>query len=314
MKILFSGNLKEHYREQFNSAFPGVELVATPEEDELDREIADAEVYVSWGQYVSRDRIRKGRNLKWVHALTTGVDAFLIPEIINSDIILTNSRGIHGEQMSEHVFSFLLGFSRRQFDFAAKQQQKEWSNLRVNLISRRTLGIVGLGTVGEAIARKAKAFDMTVLASKNSPVESPYVDKVYPADGLHDMLPQLDYVVLLTPLTEDTRHLIGKTELSLMKESAFLINVARGEIVDDAALIEALREGTIAGAGLDVFSEEPLPEDSPYWELPNCYITPHVGGVSPDYKEKALGLLMESVKAYLRDEKLPTEVDKTKGY
>jgi len=314
MKLLYTGNLKDKYRDALKNQFSDLDIVSTPEEKELDKEIVDTDIFVSWGRFISRDRIKMAGQLKWVHALSTGVDSFLIPEIVESEILLTNSRGIHKEQISEHVFSFLLAFVRRQFDFQLQQQKKQWDRLEIDALTDRTLGIVGLGSIGEEIARKAKAFDMKVLATKRIPKETPNVDRVYPADQLHTVLPEVDFLVITTPLTNETIHLIGEQELSMMKENSFLINVARGEVIDEKALYNALSNKWIKGAGLDVFTEEPLPETSLFWELDNCYITPHVGGVSPDYNKKAIQLLKRNLAAFYKGTQLPTKVDKKRGY
>ncbi|OWZ84919.1 D-2-hydroxyacid dehydrogenase [Natranaerobius trueperi] len=314
MKILYTGNLKEDHRHDLLSDFPQVDLVSTANESIMDIEICDSDIFISWGRFITPERIARGKNLKWVHALSTGVDKFLIPEIISSDMLLSNSRGIHKEQISEHVFSFLLPYVRRQFDYRKMQKRKEWEHLTISGLANKTIGIVGLGSIGEEIAKKAKVFDMTVVATKKNPTNSIFVDKMYSSKELNKILPMVDFLVLIVPLTDETQNLIGEKELSLMKKSAFLVNMARGGVVDEKALYKALIDNEIAGAGLDVFSKEPLPQDSPLWELDNCYITPHVGGVSPDYTKKAMALFKENLQAYISGKELPTKVDKHKGY
>ncbi|ACB85899.1 D-2-hydroxyacid dehydrogenase [Natranaerobius thermophilus] len=314
LKILFTANLKEHHYKNITASFPSIELVASAEKEVIDKEIKDTDILVAWGRFISKELLQKATKLEWIHALSTGVDEFLIPEVIDSSVILTNSRGIHREQMSEHVFSFLLAFVRRQFDYHNQKQDSQWQSLEMSTLANRTIGILGLGALGEEIARKAKAFDMKVLATKETPRIFPHVDEIYSSDELDKILPEVDYLVLTVPLTEKTKNMIGEHELRQMKETAFLVNVARGEVVDEQALYRALKKRWLAGAGLDVFSQEPLPGESPLWNLDNCYITPHVGGASPDYVKKAVELFKRNLTAYLGGNVLPTEVDKTRGY
>ncbi len=319
INVLFAGNLKEKYRDPLETRFPEVKILASTEEEELLQHIPDADILVGWGGIISSRLLQNGKRLKWVHALTTGVEKFLHPEIVNSDIILTNSKGLHKYQLSEHVFSFILGFARNQFIFRDLQHKKNWEKLSVRTLAHSTLGIIGLGATGREIARKGKAFDMNVEAVKRNPdrlegIGLKCVDAVYAPYQLEEFLPRVDYLVLSVPLTAETRHMMGANELSLLQEHAFLVNVSRGDIIDESALYRMLAERCIGGAGLDVFTEEPLPETSPFWELENCFITPHVAGASPDYNREAIALFRDNLEAYLRGDTLLNRVDKQKGY
>lgn len=277
-------------------------------------------------------RPEQSPRLKWVHGHYAGINVFLGKPIINRLRVTCNS-AVAAPNIGEYVMMLMLSFCRRLTRLLAFQARSDWPEDRWDQFMPRelrglTLGIVGYGSIGREVARLARAFGMQVLATKRD-VSSLADDSwqipgvgdplgtqahcIYGAHGLHGMLPQCDFLVVAVPLSSQTRHLIGAPELRLMKREAVLINVARGDVIDERALIDSLRDGTIAGAGLDVFEREPLPVDSPLWRMPNVIISPHISGLSPIYGERAMGLLAENLRRYLEGRPLLNEVDITTG-
>jgi phosphoglycerate dehydrogenase-like enzyme len=260
--------------------------------------------------------------LKWVHTGSAGVGAALFPELIASDVVLTNSAGIHAPPMAETVLGIMLHFARG-FDFALRDQRDgRWDQSAFSTtaspmteLEGGTLGIVGYGGVGRAIARKARAFGMRVLATRRtSRASDDDTELMTGRAGLERVLRDSDVVVITIPATSETQQLIGRTELAMLKPSAVFINVARGSIVDEIALIEMLRAGRIRGAGLDVFQTEPLPEDSELWRLSNVLVLPHVSATTPRFWERQAQLIIENFMRYLRGDTLLNVVDKSAGY
>lgn len=273
-------------------------------------------------------------NLRWVQSHWAGVDDFAESEIWHSDIRLTTASGIHAPNMGQYVMAQLLAWAHRVPGWLREQRRGDWPKDRWNKflpdeLRARTLGILGYGSIGREVARLAKAFGMTVLASKRDgrhiqdagytipgigDPEGAMVDRVYPAGAVRSMIAECDYVVITLPLTPSTRALFDENLLRAMKPSAYLVNVGRGAIIDETALVKALKKGWIAGAGLDVFNTEPLPSDSPLWSLDNVILSPHVSGFTAHYDERAVDLFCENLGRYLAGEPLLNLVDREAGY
>lgn len=273
-------------------------------------------------------------NLRWVQLSSAGVDHLLGKPIMQSDVVITTSSGIHAVPIAEYVFGSMLAFARRLPKALAFQQRGEWPKDRwKHLLGRElrgsTIGIIGYGSIGREVGRLAKAFGMTVLASKRSPTrkrdagyvlpaagdpEMQHVDRVFGPDELEELAAQSDFVVVALPLTPETEGIVSEAVLRAMRPTAYFVNISRGEIVDEAALIRALQEGWIAGAGLDVFTEEPLPEGSPFYSLPNVILTPHISAATAVYNDRIADLFAENLHRYLAGKPLLNEVDKQRGY
>lgn len=296
---------------RIQEVFPSARVIIADGEAEALAAAPEAEIIVG---SVTQEMVRQAKNLKWIQVPFAGVDKILFPEIKEQGILLTNARGMHGKTIAEHVFALLLAFTRRLPMILHNQYYRTWTRLKVIEVNGKTMGIVGLGGIGQEIARRAKAFDLTVLGIKRNPSPVPYVDEVLPPEELPSLLKRSDFVVLSLPLTKETYHLIGAKELAYMKKTAFLFNISRGAIIDEPALIEALQAARIAGAGLDVFEQEPLPKDSPLYNLPNVLLTPHVAGTLENYKTQVLAIFLENLQRYLRGEPLLNLVDLEKGY
>ncbi len=260
--------------------------------------------------------IRNAKNLKWIHSFSAGVDKLLTPEIINSNVIVTNSAGIHATPIAEHVLGFMLIFTRKFYETFQKQNMKIWSpNQDITELKGKTVLIVGLGHIGEEVARLANAFGAkTIGVKKNLNSKSKFVSNLYGLGQLEKALSYSDFVVLCLPLTNETRYLFNIEKFKKMKKSTVLINIGRGEVVKEKDLIKALDKKIIAGAALDVTGEEPLPQNSKLWEMENVVITPHHSGWSEKYMDRAIDLFCINLKSYLAGNPLPNLVDKKLGY
>jgi D-2-hydroxyacid dehydrogenase (NADP+) len=281
----------------------------------LDGLLAKTEVLYSYRSLP--DLIRRAPGLKWFQLLPAGADQVLSTDLVNSEVTLTNTRGIHGVQISELVFELMLMHIKRAHQCLLNQQNRQWSKFTPGLLSGKTLAIVGYGAIGKELARLGKAFGMRVVGTRRSALRAArarYVDQLYPREQMGDMLAESDFVVLALPATPDTYKMFGEKELGRMKPTAFLVNIGRGSTVDEEALVRVLKEKKIGGAGLDCFFKEPLPADSPLWEMPNVIITPHVAGVREDYQALATDVFCENLKRYLNGRRLMNLVDKKKGY
>jgi len=282
--------------------------------ERLDAMLAEADVFYGFAH--PNNLIGRATRLKWIQVPLAGVDPFLTQEIIDSQVIVTKAK-IHERQISETVFTFILMLARKSLTHFRAQQQKKGGRIIPTVLHKKTVGILGLGNIGQAVARIAKAFGMKVLATKAHP-EGRFVnvDKVLPSSGFREVLAQSDFVVILLPLTPETRNLIGETELRLMKPTAYLVNVSRGGVVDENALIRALSENWIAGAGLDVFTTDPgpLPADSKFWDLPNVIITPHNAGPRDDYVELLNRQFCQNLRRFMSGRELIGVVDKKLRY
>jgi phosphoglycerate dehydrogenase-like enzyme len=278
-------------------------------------------------------------HLRWLQLHSAGINHILDHPIMKSDVpvtrdvAITTVSGIHATPIAEYVFASVLAHRWQVPVWTHCQREARWPSGRWNLYARpelrdSTLGIVGYGSIGREVGRLGKAFGMRVLALRRSPgrskegyasrqsgdQEGVIPEEFFTPDKLHEMLSKCDYVVVALPLTHETEHLIGEAELKAMKPSAYLVNIARGAIVDEQALVRAVREGWIAGAGLDVFEREPLPDESPLWAMDNVLISPHVAGFTPRYDERATALFVENLGRYLSGEPLLNLVDKARGY
>ena len=236
--------------------------------------------------------------LRLIQALTTGTDHIEALPNLPPQVMITAARGFHGPQMSELAFIYMLHFVRDLRGLLATQDTHRWNRVEQRLLAERTVAIVGVGAIAEELAKRCKAFGMRVIGVSAGRASAPYFDAILPRERLKSAAAQADFLVILLPHNKATHHIIDEAVLRSMKPTGVLINIARGDVVDEEALIRALRAGTIGGAGLDVFHSEPLPQDSPLWDLPNAFITSHIGGMSDTYGDQVLPLLIENLAAY----------------
>jgi phosphoglycerate dehydrogenase-like enzyme len=274
-------------------------------------------------------------NLRWVQLHSAGIDGLLDTPLFKAEeIIFTNLSGAAAPHMAEYVLAMLLALGHKLLPLLEMQEKAEWPRDRFERFTSRelrgsTVGIVGYGSIGRELARLLQPFDVQILASKRDvrhPKDTGYVPdgigdpeghffhRLYPTEALRSMLKECDFVVVAVPLTEETKNMIGEEELRVMKSSAYLVDVSRGGIINPKALLSALQENRIAGAALDVFPEEPLPANSPFWKLSNSIITPHIAGQSAYYDARAMGLFVENLERYLNNKSLLNRFDPQKGY
>lgn len=311
--VLVFTRLEDRHLAQLQAVDPRVRAVRVTDVQQARDLIPQAAVMVGWS--IPEDVLARAPRLRWVHSSGAGVERLLVSPIIDGDVILTDSSGIH-RAMVEHVFGVILAFARRLHIAVRLQLAHRWDHAAVagEELRGKTLGILGLGAIGRDLARAAAVFEMRVIGTKRQPAPVPGVERVYSPARLRDVLRESDYVVVALPLTLSTRGLIGESEFAVMKPSAVFVNIGRGAIVDEAALLAALGGGRIAGAALDVFVHEPLPADSPLYDMPNVIVTPHVAGSTPVYFDRVTALVAENLRRFLDGRSLLNVVDKEMGY
>jgi phosphoglycerate dehydrogenase-like enzyme len=256
-------------------------------------------------------------NLRWCQQSGAGANWLLdMPEVVESDLLITNASGVHAIPIAEHILALMFAFCRNIHFNIRSQAAGKWDRRGpITELEGSTLGLIGFGKIGEKTAEKAKALNMKVLGLRRNPERSsPYADRMYGPGELNELLPLSDWVVITAAMTAETRGLIGVDALEAMKKSAVIINIARGPMIQEKVLIKALQEGWIAGAGLDVFEEEPLPQNSPLWNMQNVIITPHFAGATPYYIDRLIDIFTENLRRYQAGKPLINLVDKRLGY
>ncbi|EHR01058.1 D-2-hydroxyacid dehydrogenase [Bradyrhizobium sp. WSM471] len=303
----------ELYARLVADRFPQVRTIIAPSPDQLARCINEADALLASSLPV--DLFEHAKKLRWIQCPFAGVDSIMPFRETIGEITITNARGIHGDIIADYV---MAGVTMLHWDFRKllrDQAERRWSPRFVAPLAEKTLGVVGLGSIGATIGRRAKSAGMTVVGSKRDasvPVDG--VDRLFASGALDEMLPLCDFVVLAVPATATTAALIGAAEIARMRRNAFLINIARGQVVVEAELIQALKAGTIAGALLDVFQREPLPQESPLWDMPNVIATPHVSGSATNYPERVFSIFADNIERFLRGQSLTNVVDLGRGY
>jgi phosphoglycerate dehydrogenase-like enzyme len=313
-------NVPTAVEEAFAHEFPELRIVVARTEDAFVRELAESEILVT--AKLKPEHFAMCRKLRWIHSPMAGVTSLLFPALAESSVVLTNGRTVHSVPVAEQTLALMFALARRMANCFGFQSQRRWGQDESWLpgttpfeLEGKTLGLVGLGAIGHELVKRVRPLGMRVVAVKRDPSrDGDLVDRVYSRRELHAMLAEADFVVLAAPDTPENIRLIGAAELRRMKPTAYLINVARGALVDTAALVDALRKNLIAGAGLDVTEPEPLPPDHPLWTLPNVIITPHLGGASNRFWERECALLRDNLRRYLAGRPLLNLVDKARGY
>ncbi len=311
-RVLIGDHLTPDVEALLENAPSEAEIARLPEGEKLGDHIPDVEVL--FGRIREADLARAG-SLRWVHLPHAGVEGFMYPAFKASDVVLTNCRGLYGPQISEHAFALLLALTRRipaQLEFMV---QKHWERVPCIELAGMTMGILGLGGIGRAIALRAKAFEFNVIAVDPEPIEKPdTVDHLGKLDWLPEFMGRSNVVMVCCPSTPETHKLLSHEQFDRLPKGSYLVNVSRGKIVDEEALLAALRSGKLAGAGLDVTYTEPCPEDSPLWTEPNVILTSHSAGASQHIRKRAMQLFIDNLHRYVKGEALVNVVDKSKGY
>ena len=308
------------FSERLRRDFPDLEVVHLSDYDGVNQDIADADIVIGWS--LRGEQIRAAQNLKWIHSTATAVHALMSPELRASNIIITNARDVHGPVVAEHALALIFALAKRLPQAMRYQQHKHWAQQELwdtQLPPRELRGaplcILGLGGIGRPLAKLAKCVGMRVVGVRESSQRScEGVDVVYGFDQLQQALVDAGFVVLALPLTEKTDRLMNAERLSWLKNDTYLINVGRGALVDEVALVDALRKQSLAGVALDVTTQEPLSPDSPLWAMENVLITPHIAGLTNKMWERHYETFTENLRRYWNGEPLLWVVDKAKGY
>ncbi len=317
MKIVVAGLFGDGFEESLQQEFAGVELAFASSDEDQAREIKDADAFMGTP---SREVFTAADRLRWLHCPGTGIDKLTeIPEIVNSDVVLTNARGPHAAPMADHVMAMCLAFAHKTHKMLLDQQARVWDTRKYDReqveMEGATMGILALGGIGQAVARRANGFGMNVYAVDVKPFSPPRgVKEVWGLDRLDDLLSMSDWFVVTAPYTRDSKGMIGARELALMKPAAHLIIISRGGVVDEDALYGTLENGRIAGAGIDAFEVEPLPEDSPWWGLDNAIISPHASALTVKMWEGRREIFKENLRRFLANEPFLYVCDKTAGF
>jgi len=306
--------------EAIRKRWPEMRVLLLPNYDGLPKELPDTDIFV--GYSLRAEQLKDAKKLKWIHSTAAGVAQLMYPELRDSGILVTNPSGIFSVPMAEHTMGLLLALARNFPDSVRQQDRAHWSQQELwdkpqhlTEINGKVLLIVGYGSIGREVAKRARAFEMRVWGvTRSGEGDRTNAEKIFPAAKLHEALPEADYVLIAAPETPETRHLMGVAEVSKMKRGARLINVGRGSLLDEAALLRSLESGSLGGAALDVAKLEPLPAESPLWKAPNLLITPHTSGVSDRLWNRQTEVLIELLERWFEGRELLNRVDFARGY
>jgi len=306
--------------EAIHKRWPEMRVLHLPNYDHLAKELPDADIFV--GYSLRPEQLKEAKKLKWIHSTAAGVAQLMYSELRDSGIMVTNPSGIFSVPMAEHTMGLLLALARNFPDSVRGQDRARWAQQEIwdqpqhlTELNGKVLLIVGYGSIGREVAKRAKAFDMRVWGMTRSGMgEQAYVENIFAVSQLAEALPDADYVMICAPETAETKDLIGAAEIAKMKRGARLINVARGSLLDETALVQALERGALGGAALDVAQTEPLPAESPLWKAPNLFITPHTSGVSDRLWDRQTAILIDLLERWFAGQDLFNQVDFARGY
>ena len=291
--------MRARYKAMLLQRFPKLIINVVGHHNDVGPYIADIDILLCFSPPMADHVVRDAPKLKWIQALGTGVDNIVDLPSLGKDVLVTNVRGIHGPPVSEATIAYMLSLARDLPRAGIAQGKSQWERWPAALLEGKTVGILGIGLIAEYLAPICKALHMTVIGISGSPRETKGFDRIVHRDELETIAPALDFLVALTPLTAETRGIVGAKVFAAMKPTAYLVNVARGGVVDEPALIAALESGKIAGAALDVFAQEPLPASSPLWRTKNATIFSHLGGYSQGYEERAMPTIAGNMAKFL---------------
>ena len=311
-KVLIGSRQASEIEAMLSDVPPGVEVRFLPDGESLRDHIDD--VHVLFG-HLGEEAVQEATALRWVHQPHAGVEGFMYPAFKASDVILTNCRGLYGTQIAEHAFALLLSITRRIPDQLEFMKTKHWERVPCIELAGMTMGILGLGGIGRSIATRAQAFEFNVIAADVEPIDTPdTVSELYRLDGLMAFLAKSNVLMVCCPSTPETHKLLSDAQFNQMPDASYLVNVSRGRVIDETALIAALQSGKLAGAGLDVTYTEPCPPENPLWKQQNVILTSHSAGASQHIRRRAMQLFIDNLHRYVKGEPLTNVVDKQKGY
>ncbi len=306
--------------EAIQKRWPGMRVLHLPNYERLADELPDADIFV--GYSLRAEQLKEAKKLKWIHSTAAGVAQLMYPQLRDSGIIVTNPSGIFSVPMAEHTLGLLLALARNFPDSVRGQDRSRWSQQEIwdkpqhlTELNGKILLIVGYGSIGREVAKRARSLDMRVWGvTRSGEGDRTHAERIFSAAKLPDALPDADYLLISAPETLETKHLIGTAQIARMKQGARLVNVGRGSLLDEAALVQALESGALGGAALDVTGTEPLPAESPLWKAPNLFITPHTSGVSDRLWGRQTTILIELLERWFDGRELFNHVDFARGY
>jgi len=287
------------YLDPLRAHFPEIEINAVNHRDKIDPYIGRTDILLTFGAMMGDEVFQKAKSLKWVQVLGTGVDRVADSPSLGPDVRISNVHGMHGPPVAEAALGFMLALARQLPRSVRAQDRHEWERFPSRLLAGKIVTIFGIGVIAEALAPLCKALSMRVLGVTSAPREVAGFDRIYPRAALVEAAREADYFVCLTPHTPETRDIVGAAVFDAMKTGSFFVNLGRGETVDEAAMVRALQDGTLAGAALDVFSVEPLPKDHILWTMKHVIITPHLGGFYDEYPDESLPVVERNLRRFL---------------
>lgn len=314
MKLVVINKLNADRIAGLASAVPGSTVEAYASVRDALPHLSGADAVAMWGFQDAEPVLAAATSVRWVHSLSDGVERLLTPSMYARPITLTNSHGVHDRAVSEHAMALLLSWFHRVPEAVRNQDAHAWKRPKGDILYKKTLLLAGFGGIGRAIAERAKVFGMRVIAVKRARTEELFADEVITTEEIMDALPKADVVIAALPATPETENFFDAEKFKAMKPGAFFINIARASVVDEAALLAALRDSTLSGAALDVFSKEPLPADSPLWDAQNVIMTPHIASMTPDFWDRLLALLKDNFISFAAGAPMENVIDKKKGY
>ncbi|GGF23086.1 glycerate dehydrogenase [Halobacillus andaensis] len=302
-------------REHFEQTFGEVEFLFCHGIEEAEEHLPKADVFVTYGEDLNKERIRAAKQLKWIMVLSAGMDRMPFNEIDKQDILVTNVRGIHAKPMAEYALSMILQVARNAKMLTQRERDHKWDRrVPMKEINNRTMVLLGTGAIAQETARLARAFQMKTIGVSRSGKSTECFDETYKVEEMDQALEAADYLVAVLPSTSGTRYLLKREHFTKMPSHSVFLNMGRGDLVKSEDILDAVRSGDVAHAVLDVFEEEPLPEDHVFWDEENITITPHLSGISPHYVPRGFDLFERNLKAYLKDDKLENVIDPKRGY
>src|SRR5690625_663164 len=317
MNVLLIGDFAENIKEQLREQFNAVNFIFCDDYDSAKQHISDIEVLVTYGSQLNAELIKVATELKWVMVLSAGVDRLPVKEIKEKNILVTNVRGIHKTSMAEYAISMILQVYRCEKQLIKQENEKVWhkQSIKLDEISGKNLLVLGTGAIGQEVARLAQAFRMETFGISRSGTNVECFNQCYKISELEQVLPKADVVVAVLPSTSETKYLLTEKHFQLMREDAVFLNMGRGDLVKSEVILQAIRHGYIGHAILDVFEEEPLPADHPFWLEENITITPHISGNSPYYDERAFEIFAKNLAMFLKGEtNYLNQIDIDRGY
>lgn len=317
MLILSTAKIRRSIQKRMNETYPDLTFAFHESIQDIPAsEWEQAEVVLTYGDDLTDENIDTAKNLKWIMVLSAGIEEMPLQSAKKRNILVTNARGIHKIPMAEYTIAAMIGAVKKMKIWHENEKQHRWQkNLQMGEISGKTLAVLGSGAIGQEIARLAKAFRMTTVGLNRSGRAVEHFDEMYTNENVNECVAKADFVVAVLPHTKETEQFIGREQFKAMKDTCIFINIGRGKTVNQQEMLNALREGEIAHAFLDVFEEEPLPEDHPFWEMEQVTVTPHFSAISPRYQHRAFEIFEENLHVYLNGGKdYINQIDYDRGY